>query len=190
MNPVRRFVLFFTILFLPTAALDVWTTELGRQRGNMAELNPSGFMPLTQSILGEIPLLLGGAGLVALGAWLRRETLLKAPTLKFREFRQELWFKGSYLAALLLFAPVAIAALRVTAISNNLMHLRLGWSAWDRWLLHPVADWMHLPVGRAYPVMCFIIAMLGLVPVTWVVYQVAKFKFTGHKESVGNGSTM
>jgi hypothetical protein len=173
MNPVRRFVVFFVIVFIPTAALDVWTTELGRQRPNMVELNPMGFMPLKQSILLEIPVLLTGVGLVALGAWWRRETLAKAGTRTFWVFQNEFWFGGAYLGALLLFAPIAICLIRVMAITNNVMHLLWKWSVWDRYLLDPIATWTGLPQFKAYMLMCGVVGLAGFLPIMWLIHRVA-----------------
>jgi hypothetical protein len=178
LNPARRFTVFFAVIFVVTAALDVWTTELGRQRPNTVELNPLGFMPLKQSVLLEIPLLLIGAGSVALGAWWRRTTLMKAGDVTFGDFLKELWFGGNYLGALLLFAPIAVSLLRFTAITNNAMQLLWGWSVWGRYLIDPLADWTGWPLTKAYLVACSLFAFAALVPVTWVIQRVAAWKST------------
>jgi hypothetical protein len=172
-NSVRRFVLFFVIAFVTTAALDVWTTELGRRRPNTVELNPMGFLPLQESILREIPLLVLGAGLVALGAWWRRETLLKAGTVAFGAFLKEFWFVGNYFGALLLFVPIAISLLRFTAITNNVMQLLWGWSVWGRYLIDPIASWTGWPLVRAYLLTMALTVIAAMVPVTWILYRMA-----------------
>jgi hypothetical protein len=180
---IWRFITLFAAVFLLTAALDVWTTELGRQRANTVELNPMGFKPLKESILGEIPLLLIGAGLVGFGAWWRRETLGRAGTSGFGMFLREFWYGGNYFGALLLFAPIGICLLRFTAVTNNAMQLLWGWSIWNRLLLHPIAGWTGWTLQKSYLVMLTLIAFAGLVPITWIVYRVAKWHCPAAEQS-------
>ena len=89
-----------------------------------------GFMPLRQSILMELPVLLIGSLLVALGVWLRRDTLLLASSATFGVFFEE-FLQRRYIGFLLLLAPIEIALLRSLAVVNNAQQLVAGWSIFN-----------------------------------------------------------
>jgi hypothetical protein len=177
MGLTTRFVVVFATAHVIFGGLDVWTTELGRHRPGAVELNPMGFTPLRQSILMEIPVLFIGCLLVALGVWLRRDTLLRAPALAFQAFFGEL-LQHRYIGFLLLLAPIEIALLRSLAVLNNAQQLLVGWSVFA-----PVTRAIKAALGcsdvAAHLGMMAAFGIVAVVPISLLMYRLARHGSAG-----------
>lgn len=168
----ERVILMFLVIFAITAIGDVWTTELGRRLPNTVELNPAGFQPLLTSILVEFAVGAVGILLVVLGTRIVADTLSSAKGASFFEFVSQL--QGRFPSFLLVFAPIAIAELRVVAIASNFSILVWGDSPLNEFVLDNIAGWTGLPDSRALPIMFAAIALVAYLPIMWTIYLVAK----------------
>lgn len=173
MRPVlKRMTTFFLLVFLMTSIGDTWSTELGRQRQTAHELSPLGFQPLQIAVLLEMGVCVVGLALVACGAVLSFDILAAAPHMSFAEFRARC--HARYFTFLLLWAPIAIAEIRILAVANNVSQLAWSWS--------PVTDYVLIPIGNRtglsqFQSLCLMLAFVGMVafyPVTWTIYCAAR----------------
>jgi hypothetical protein len=122
---------------LPAAALDVYTTELGRRSGDAVELNPRGFLPLPLSVGAEVLLMVIATVMVAVGAYFRRNALYNAACTPYDKFGDDLFGRRVWAVALL-GVPFFGAILRYPDVISNACYLIMGWSPIDSVSLLPL----------------------------------------------------
>lgn len=127
----------FLILWLPSTALDVLTTDIARRQGAWVELNPAGFVSLSAAVTRECIMALTATGVVLVGAWFRRDALRAATINSRSQFHQSLFTRRAW-AIPLIGIPMFAAIGRWGVVVSNSCYLALGWSPIDAVMLSPL----------------------------------------------------
>ena len=126
----RNLILLFTLTFVLTATLDIWTTWVGVNQLGYTELNPFTDTSSIQAMaIPQVIALFVGIAMVAAGAHFSR-TLRPLPDEKFASFYKRFWNVEQLLHVLVYF-PIVSATVRIVTVLSNTSVILSGWGLYE-----------------------------------------------------------
>ena len=157
----RNLTLFFAVTFFLTAALDIWTTDVGVNQLGYTEMNP---LTDTSSIramaIPEVITLFIGMAMVAAGAYFCK-TLCPLPDERSASYFKRFLSVEKFFKFIVIF-PILLAVVRIVAVLSNTSLILYDWG-----LYGASTPWMNLFVRS-------IIFMIFVRPTVYFVYLICR----------------
>ena len=126
----RNLILLFTMTFVLTATLDIWTTWVGVNQLGYTELNPFTDTSSIQAMaIPEIITMFIGIAMISAGAHFSR-TLRPLPDERFASFYKRFWSVEQFFHILVYF-PIVSAAVRIVTVLSNTSVILSGWGLYS-----------------------------------------------------------
>ena len=157
----RNLILLFTLTFVLTTTLDIWTTWVGVNQLGYPELNPFTDTSSIQAMaIPEVITLFIGIAMIAAGVHFSK-TLRPLPNERFASFCKRFWSVEQFFHILVYF-PIVFAAIRIITVLSNTSVILSGWGLYEE-----DSFWVDA-------VVMFLFFLIFTPPTTYFIYLVCR----------------